>query len=143
MCVCFIFDFLLPNLGRSGNSDLFYFLGLQNHFAWWLQPWNSKTFIPWKENYDKPRKIKKKEKKVKLLVVQSYLTICNPMDYSLPGSSVHGISQMRILQWVAVFYSRGSSRPRNPICISLCLLHEHVDSLSLHHLGSPLKLQQI
>ena len=41
--------------------------------------------------------------------VQSCLTLCNPMDYSLPGSSVHGISQARILEWVALPSSRGSS----------------------------------
>ena len=35
---------------------------------------------------------------------------CHPMDYSLPGSSVHGISQERILEWVAFSFSRGSSR---------------------------------
>ena len=33
---------------------------------------------------------------------------CNPMDYSLPGSSVHGISQARVLTWVAISFSRGS-----------------------------------
>ena len=38
---------------------------------------------------------------------------CNPMDYSLPGSSVHGIHQARILEWVAIPFSRGSSRPRD------------------------------
>ena len=37
----------------------------------------------------------------------------NPMDCSLPGSSVHGILQARILEWVAISFSRGSSRPRN------------------------------
>ena len=40
------------------------------------------------------------------------LTLCNLMDYSLPGSSVHGISQARILEWVAISFSRGSSWPR-------------------------------
>ena len=40
---------------------------------------------------------------------QSCLNICDPMDYSLPGSSVHGIFQARILEWVAISYSRGSS----------------------------------
>ena len=35
------------------------------------------------------------------------------MDCSLPGSSVHGILQVRILEWVAIFYSRGSSQPRD------------------------------
>ena len=39
------------------------------------------------------------------------LTLCNPVDCSLPGSSVHGISQARILEWVAITFSRGSSHP--------------------------------
>ena len=37
--------------GRSGNNDRLYFLGLQNHCVWWLQPWNSKTFASWKKSY--------------------------------------------------------------------------------------------
>ena len=37
------------------NSDRFYFLGLQNHCQRWLQPWNSKTFAPWKRSYDQVR----------------------------------------------------------------------------------------
>ena len=40
-------------------------------------------------------------------VSQSCLTLCDPMDDSLPGFSVHGVFQARILEWVAVFYSRG------------------------------------
>ena len=44
---------------------------------------------------------------------QSCLTLCDPMDVSLPGSSVHGIFQARVLGWVAVSFSRGSSRPRD------------------------------
>ena len=39
--------------------------------------------------------------------------LCDPMDRSLPGSSVHGISQARILKWVAISFSRGSSQPRD------------------------------
>ena len=53
-------------------------------------------------------------------VAQSCPTFCNPMDYSSPGSSVHGILQARILEWVAIPFSKGSSWPRNQICIS-CL----------------------
>ena len=41
--------------------------------------------------------------------LQSCLTLCNPMDYSLPDSSVHGILQLRILEWVAISSSRESS----------------------------------
>ena len=51
-------------------------------------------------------------------LLQSCLTLCNPMDCSLPGSSVHGISQARILEWVAMSSSRGSSQPRNQTCVS-------------------------
>ena len=45
------------------------------------------------------------------LVAQSCLTLRNPMDCSPPGSSVHGILQARILEWVAISSSRGSSPP--------------------------------
>ena len=54
------------------------------------------------------------------LVAKSCLTVCDPMDSSPPGSSVHGISQARILEWVAISFSGGSSRPRDQTCIS-CL----------------------
>ena len=45
--------------------------------------------------------------KVKVLIVQSCPTLCDPMDCSLPDSSVHGILQARILEWVAMPSSRG------------------------------------
>ena len=41
--------------------------------------------------------------------LQSCTTLCDPMDYNLPGSSVHGIFQARILEWIAISSSRGSS----------------------------------
>ena len=52
-----------------------------------------------------------------------FLTLCNPMDYSLPGSSVHGIFQSRILEWVAILYSRGSfqSRDRTGVSCVSCI----------------------
>ena len=53
------------------------------------------------------------EVKVKVLVAQSYPTRCDPVDCSLPGSSVCGILQARILEWVAIPFSRGSSWPRD------------------------------
>ena len=46
-------------------------------------------------------------------VAQSCPTLCDPMDCSLPGSSVHGIFQARILEKVAIYFSRGSSWPRD------------------------------
>ena len=50
--------------------------------------------------------------------LQLCLTLCNPMDCSPPGSSVHGILQARILEWVAMPSSRGSSKPRDQNCVS-------------------------
>ena len=59
-------------------------------------------------------------------------TICNPMDCSLPGSSVHGILQARILEWIAISFSRGSLQPRGWILVSYigrqALYHSHLGS---------------
>jgi len=52
-------------------------------------------------------------------VAQSSLTLCNPLDYSLPGSFVHGLFQAGILEWVAISSSSGSSWPRDQTCVSL------------------------
>ena len=60
------------------------------------------------------------------LVTKSCLTLCDPMDHSLPGSSVHGISQARTLEWVVISFSRGSSQPRDQThvsCISRYILY--------------------
>ena len=51
-------------------------------------------------------------------VAQSCLTLCDPMDCSLPGSSIRGIFQARILEWVAISFSRRSSWPRDWIHVS-------------------------
>ena len=67
----------------------------------------------------------------------SCVWLCNPMDGSLPGSSVHGILQTRILEWVAISSSRGSSQPWDQTwvscvsCIGMWVVYH------LHHLGSP------
>ena len=66
-------------------------------------------------------------------VTQSCATLCDPMDCSLPGSSVHGIFQARILEWVAISFSRGSSRPGDRTQVS-CIVGRHFYHLS--HKGS-------
>ena len=55
---------------------------------------------------------------VKVLVAQPRPTLCDPMDCSPPGSSVRAILQARILEWVAILFSRGSSRARDRIQVS-------------------------
>ena len=52
-------------------------------------------------------------------VAESRPTLCNPMDCNLPGSSVHGILQARILEWVAISSSRGSSQSGDQTCVSM------------------------
>ena len=71
------------------------------------------------------------------LVAKLYPTLCNPMDCSLPGSSVHGISQARILEWFAVFFSRGSSWPRDQTqvsCIDRQIIYHWVTREAQHQL---------
>ena len=53
-----------------------------------------------------------------VLASQSCLTLCDPMDCSLPGFSVHGILLERILEWVAISFSRSSSPPKDQSWIS-------------------------
>ena len=69
-------------------------------------------------------------------VAQLCPTLCDPMDCSLPGSSVHGIFQATILEWAAISFSRGSSQPRDQTQVSRsvgrCFYH-------LSHQGSQKK----
>ena len=65
-------------------------------------------------------------------------TLCNPVDCSPPGFSVHGVLQARILEWVIMPSSRGSSWSRDWTHVSLCLLHWQVGSLPLAPPGKPI-----
>ena len=58
--------------------------------------------------------VRPKLKRVKVLVVQSCLTLCNSTDCSPPGSSVHRILEARLLEWGDVPFSGESSQPRSP-----------------------------
>ena len=69
-----------------------------------------------------------------VVVAQSCPTLCNPMDCSSPGSSAHGILQVRILEWVVIPFSRGSSQPRDWTWVS-CIAGRFFTILS--HQGSP------
>ena len=60
------------------------------------------------------------------------LTLCHPVDCSLPGSSAPGILQARILEWVVMPFSRGSSQPRNWTCVPVVPALQ-ADSLHLNH----------
>ena len=73
-----------------------------------------------------------------MLVSQSCLTLCDPVDCSPPGFSVHGIPQARILEWVAISFSRGYFPPkdRTRVCCVSCTGRQIV--FHYCHLGRPL-----
>ena len=56
--------------------------------------------------------------KVKVLVIKSCPTLCDPMDCRPPGSSVHGVLQARMMEWVAISFSRGSFQPKDQTRVS-------------------------
>ena len=76
-------------------------------------------------------------KSIKNIPEGQFLFLCNPMNCSLPDSSVHGIFQARILEWVAISYPGNLPNPRmEPTC--LVSLQWQADSLPLRHLGEVL-----
>ena len=59
---------------------------------------------------------------------KSYLTLCDPMGYSPPSFSVHGISQARIWEWAAIYFSRDSSWPRDGILVIIVFCKNYMGS---------------
>ena len=79
-------------------------------FPMFLSPWAFQVILQ--------NKILGSARCLHCVCAQSYPTLCNPMDCSPPGSSVHGISQAGILEWVAISFSRGSSQLRDRTHVS-------------------------
>ena len=79
-------------------------------------PWPARLLCPW-DSPGENTAVGCHDQKVLILVqsevAQSCLTLCDPMDYNLPGSSINRVFQARELEWVAISLSRGSSRPRD------------------------------
>ena len=82
--------------------------------------------------------------KVKNEVAQSCLTLCDPMDWCLLGSSIHGIFQARVLEWVAISFSRGSSQSRDGTHTShiSCTARELLTNETTEKLMSSISLKQ-
>ena len=77
------------------------------------------------------------------LVAQSCPILCDTMDCSPTSSSVHGISQARILEWVAIFLPVGSSQPRDQIDVSCITCIAGTFFYHLSHQGSPRTLEWV
>ena len=101
----------LPLFSQTALSYLWqhfsHFLGMD----WVLQAWKRPTGLASGSLFKHKSLILAPVTSLKSEVTQSCPTLCNPMDCSLPGSSVHGIIQARILEWVP--FSRGSAQPRD------------------------------
>ena len=101
---------------------------IKNHFfVWHVQGLNTLSLL---------------KSLVIVLVARHVQHFCDVMDCSLPGSFVHGILQGRILKWVAISFSRGTSQPREdpkyPELLNPSILNWQVDSLPQSHRRSPL-----
>ena len=91
---------------QTGNTRVLSMNG--GHYPQWAQP-----VLPCQEQLQGPvLSLSESE------VAQSCPTLCDSTDCSLPGFSVHGIFQARILEWAAISFSRGSSRPRDQTQVS-------------------------
>ena len=87
-------------------------------YSWYKMP--LKQRVPWNYFFFLINEIQLclLTKKVKVKSLSRCPTLCNPMDCSPPGSSVHGILQARELEWAAISFSRGSSQPRDRTQVS-------------------------
>ena len=98
--------------------------GRQNSGKAWQWKKRKASCLPWLETSDREklgmqsRGASYATGYARTLSYSVRLTLCDPLDGGPPGCSVHGIYQTRILKWIAIFYSRGSSRPRNQTCVS-------------------------
>ena len=105
-------------LGRVSGRDR---KGVKIQPQWVVHPFIL-HFFPFHEKWGvqgvKRGRLGKVKEKKESGVAQSCLTLCDPMDCGPPGSSVHGIFQARILDWVAISFSRGSSQPRDQTQVS-------------------------
>ena len=92
----------LHNLGSHGVLSGKLGINKMESVSIWLQNWHCRQ----------------SSSRIRCLVLQLYPTLCDPMDWGPPVSSVHGVLQARILEWVAVSFSRGSSHPRDRTRVS-------------------------
>ena len=113
-------------MGAGGEGDDKGWDGWMASLTWWTWVWVNFRIWWWtgrpgllqfmgsqKVGHDWATELNWTECSTVCVRAQSGPTLCNPMDCSLPGSSVHGISQARILEWVAISFSRGSSQTRD------------------------------
>ena len=109
-------------------------VGMACSGSWGLKESDTTEWLNWTEGLSQVLKNERYAATMCMLGAQSCLTLCNPKNCSPPGSSVHGILQSRVLEWVAISFSRGSSQSRDP---TPGLLHCKQFLYCLNHQVSP------
>ena len=129
-------------MGSNGNSDRLYFLGLQNHCGWWLQPWNLKTLAPWKNSYYKPRKYIKKQRHHFANKVHIVKTMVSPVvmyrceSWTIKKGEHRRINDFELWCWGRLLRVPWTARKSNQL-----ILKEIIPDYSLEGLMLKLKLQ--
>ena len=115
----FLFVSLSPSPSNNAGKDILFVRGysIQNVATAVFPSWKLYFIQPgkryeWSHSFSTISTMSESE------VAQSCPTLCDPMDCSLPDFSVHGIFQARVLEWVVISFSRGSSRSRNRTWVS-------------------------
>ena len=117
--------FLTPSLhgkidgGNNGNSDRLYFLGVQNHCRWWLQPWNYTMLVPCKKSYDKPRQHIKKQRlyllsKVHILKAMTFPVVMYGCDsWTIKKAKCWIIDAFEVSSWRRLLRAPWTARRSN------------------------------
>ena len=134
--------FMANRWGKNGNSDRFYFLGLQNHCGRWLQSWNQKTLAPWKESYDQPRQHIKKQthyfaNKVRLVKAMVFPVVMYGCEsWTVKKAECRRIDAFELWCWRRFLRVRWTARRSNQ-----SILKEINPGISLEGMMLKLKLQ--
>ena len=131
-------NILYINTNNGVNVNTYIYIYIMHMFSYFHLAWNALQHLSskiWAEGHGNKNKTANSHVELKSIwkdlnnemyvysVTQLCLTFCDHMDCSPPGSSVHGIFQARLVEWVAIPFSRGSSWPQGSNSYLLCLPH--------------------
>ena len=152
-CICYIRNLELLNKSLTGSDvdsnaiDCFspfrpFFSNLATGVLSCLAPLPSITSCPYRCLARHRSRKRENTPTISQGTLQSCLTLCDPMDHSPPDSSVHGILQVRILEWAVIPFYKGSSQPQDRPA-SQCLLHWQAGSLELAPKGHSVQFRSV
>ena len=130
--------------GKNGNSERLYFLGLQNHCGWWLQPCNKKTLAPWKKSCDQSRQyIKKQRHNLPTKVCLVKAVVFPVVTYGCESWTIKKPEHQRIDAFELWCWTRLLRAPRTSRRSNQSILKKTNPEYSLEGLMLKLKLQYL